>query len=356
LATSVSLGYCPWLAGTAFSDTIGRLDVAAGTLAGGTIGGVLQSVTNPLQVLAVSGMNISVGVGSAVIPSASGATQGAYRPVNPSVAALTVATAPGSPNTRIDLVVINVVDSGNSSSFAEVQLITGTPANPGVAPAAPTDSIILAQIAVGSGVSSILQANITDERYYTVGPGGAIWCPNMSGLPAVGQLGQLGFDMVNQRLFHLSASGAAPLHVLSFALVEAISTSNLTATFGSEATLLSVSCTSPGGIDLYISAQVMDMIATTNPFGIDLRIYIDSTLVEQAAFYSTTTKIDGTNYRCGAANVVYQTSATKGTTPSAGSHTIQFRAQPLYMSATNTVTLLAASSFPIDLTAEQAVV
>lgn len=353
MATSINLGYCGYLAGSTWNDTIGRLDIAASTYLGGSVGGVLQSISNPLQVLASSGMNITVNPGSAVIPSNSGATQGAYRPTSPSLQTLTVATAPGSPNTRIDLICINVDDLGSSSSYAQLLYVEGTAGNPGVAPTAPNNSLVLAQIAVGSGVSSILQTNITDERFFAIAPGGVLVCPNMASLPA-GATGQLGYDVVNSRLFALGPSGAGPLHVYSFPAAETISTTNLTATYGSETTFLSCTITSPGGVDLLIIAQAMDMWSANNPFAINQRIYIDSTLVQQGAYYSTTTKIDGTNYRCGNSVVLYQTSSAKGTTPAAGSHTIQFRGQPLYMSAGNTVTLGGASSYPIDLFVSQA--
>jgi hypothetical protein len=353
VATSINLGYCAWLAGSTWNDTIGRLDVAADTYLGGTTGGVLQSAVNPLQVLASSGLNVTVNPGSAVIPSASGATQGGYRPTNPSTQTLTVATAPSSPNNRIDLIVINVDDLGNSSSFAQLLYVEGTPAASPSPPSAPTDSIVLAQIYVGSGVSSITQANITDERFYAVSPGGVLWCPNMSSLPA-GQLGQLGFDMVNQRLFALGASGASPVHVLSFPNVEAIATTAATATFGTELTLLSTNVTTPGGADIEIVGTFCDAFTTYNPFNLQARLYIDSTLVQQNQYYSSTTKIDGTNYRMGAVYCDHQTSSTKGDTPSAGTHTIKFTVQVYYLSSGNTVTIPAASSSPIDLLVAQA--
>jgi hypothetical protein len=348
VATSVNLGYCAWLSGATYNEMVGNLNNAAEVYLGGTTGGVLQTYVNPLQVNASSGMIVAVNPGSAVIPSSSGPTAGAYTVTSPSTQDLTVATAPSSPNSRIDIICVNVNDLGSSSSYSQLLYVEGTAGTSPSAPSPPSDSIVLCQIFVGSGVSSITQSNITDERIFAVAAGGVLWCPNMASLPS-GQAGQLGFDMVNNRLFQLGASGAAPIRVYSFPAAEAYSTSNVVTTYGSLTTVLSTSITSPGGVDLSISASVTDMYSPNNPFAMSFTLYIDSTEVQSMTYYSTSTKIDGTNYRCGGGYITYDTSSVKGTTPAAGAHTIYFKAEPYYMSSGNTVTLYALSYAPIDL-------
>ena len=79
---------------------------------------------------------------------------------------LTVAAAPGAPNNRIDLVVLD-----EASGVASV--ITGTPAGAPVAPALVAGKKQIALISVPSGTSSISNANITDLRavWQTTVPG-----------------------------------------------------------------------------------------------------------------------------------------------------------------------------------------
>ena len=69
-------------------------------------------------------------------------------------------------NPRIDLVVLAVQDAEYSGSNNQMvlQVITGTPAASPSPPSPPSSSIVLAQVAVGAGVTQILTANITDER------------------------------------------------------------------------------------------------------------------------------------------------------------------------------------------------
>ena len=79
---------------------------------------------------------------------------------------VTLAAAPGAPNSRIDLVVIDGV-----SGIASV--ITGAPGNPPSPPALTPGKRQVAQIAVPSGALAIIASNITDLR--------AVWGSASSG-------------------------------------------------------------------------------------------------------------------------------------------------------------------------------
>ncbi|HEX3970431.1 MAG TPA: hypothetical protein VHX19_03860 [Stellaceae bacterium] len=80
---------------------------------------------------------------------------------------LAVTAAPGAPNNRVDLVVVDEA-SGTAS------VVTGTPAGSPVAPAIAAGKKQIALIAVPNGTSSIANGNITDLR--------AVWQTNMPGV------------------------------------------------------------------------------------------------------------------------------------------------------------------------------
>lgn len=123
--------------------------------------------TSSLEVTANSpaGMSVRVGIGWAAIIGTTQANMGAYVIYNDGTDVLTVTTADPS-NPRIDRVVATIQDAYYSGAFNNVifQVIAGTPASSPVAPATPANSISLATIAVGAGVTQINTGNITDTR------------------------------------------------------------------------------------------------------------------------------------------------------------------------------------------------
>ena len=140
-------------------------------------------------------MTVLVSSGVASIPGTESGAQANYWVVNDAQVTLAIAAAHAS-LTRIDLVVINVRDSvySGANNDSQLQIITGTPGSPGVAPTAPVNSITIAQVAVGASVSSIVNANITDTRYYLAATGGVISCRNDAAAPIGGvevSVGQL---------------------------------------------------------------------------------------------------------------------------------------------------------------------
>lgn len=116
-------------------------------------------------------MSVDVAAGSAGVTGTALAGQGNYLFTSTAVVNLTIATAPGSGQSRIDLIVATIEDQdqdGGSNNQGVLQVVKGTAASTGsqVAPSVPASSLVLAHIAVGPSVTSILTANITDERSF----------------------------------------------------------------------------------------------------------------------------------------------------------------------------------------------
>ena len=111
------------------------------------------------------GMSVSVAQGWGAVLGTTQTNMGVYMIYNDAATTLTV-TAASAVNPRIDLVCATVNDSYYTGSLNNVsfQVIAGTPAASPTAPALPANSISLATIAVGTSVTSILNANITDTR------------------------------------------------------------------------------------------------------------------------------------------------------------------------------------------------
>lgn len=149
-------------------------------------------------------MTVLVEAGSASIPGTESSTQGNYIVTNDAQVTLSITTAHAS-LPRIDIVVFNVRDTQYSggSNDSQLQVIAGTPASSPVPPTAPVNSITLAQVAVGAGVTSIVNANITDTRFYLAGAGGVIAARNEAARPPSAEVtgGQLVWTMDNKKLW-----------------------------------------------------------------------------------------------------------------------------------------------------------
>jgi len=134
-------------------------------------------------------MGVIVGSGHAKIGGTESSKQGAYGVLNDADFTITITAAHGSLN-RIDIIVFKVEDSqySGSNNTSSLVVVDGTPASSPVAPAAPNNSITLAQVFVGAGVSSIVNANITDTRRFA--GTGIIQVLASGDLPAAGQAGR----------------------------------------------------------------------------------------------------------------------------------------------------------------------
>ena len=118
-------------------------------------------------------MSVDVSSGHVVVTGTDAAGQGKYLCWSDATTNVVIATAPTAGNSRIDLIVAQVRDAdqnGGANNDWVIAAVTGTPATTGTqaAPAAPASSFVLAQIAVGPSVTSIVNANIADLRTPTI--------------------------------------------------------------------------------------------------------------------------------------------------------------------------------------------
>ncbi|UFU14645.1 hypothetical protein LQK89_02785 [Curtobacterium sp. C1] len=123
--------------------------------------------------------------GTSVAPLSSGSnpipatTQGMYDVLNDANVTLTVAAA-NATNPRIDAVYVGVQDSfySGSTNQAIPGIVTGVAAATPVAPAVPSNAVLIAYIAVAANASSIGQSNISDARTFaflrTSNPGNSL--------------------------------------------------------------------------------------------------------------------------------------------------------------------------------------
>jgi hypothetical protein len=113
-------------------------------------------------------MSVDVAAGSAFIDGDDVALQGSYLE-RVTATANVVIPAPPVSNSRIDLVVLRVYDStatggAPAGDGATLEVITGVSAPSPAVPATPNTAIVLARVTVAAGVSSIITANISDQR------------------------------------------------------------------------------------------------------------------------------------------------------------------------------------------------
>jgi len=133
--------------------------------------GIINSTDLAVTQNSPAGMSVLVASGWAAILGTTQSNMGTYMAYNDATTTLTVSTANAS-NPRIDIVVVTVNDAYYTGSLNNVtfQVIAGTPASAPVAPSTPANSLLLATIAVGAGVTSIVTANITDNRVRATSP------------------------------------------------------------------------------------------------------------------------------------------------------------------------------------------
>ena len=130
-----------------------------GSVAGGIVGSADCAVTAP-----ASGMSVNVAVGEMIVPGSDSTTQSGYYLYVSSTTNVAIATADPT-NHRIDLVCGHVGDAAyGGTDGGSIVVTTGTPAGSPVAPATPGDSSLLADVNVPNGATSIITADITDER------------------------------------------------------------------------------------------------------------------------------------------------------------------------------------------------
>lgn len=150
-----------WLQNGSHPAENDRLTMQALFATTGIIGASSLQVTQS----ATPGMSVQIASGWAAIVGTTQSNMGVYTSYNDASTTAAIATA-SAVNPRIDLVCLTVSDSyySGSTNAVAVNVVTGTPAASPTVPATPANSIALAQVAVGTSVTSIVNANITDLR------------------------------------------------------------------------------------------------------------------------------------------------------------------------------------------------
>lgn len=263
MVTSVALHNAVWMDGVTVNANDLRLQNTSGLLTGaspsGSTGiaarpGVRFGIGSPLQVSASSGMSITVNSGVAFVQGTASTTAGMYTACLDTTSTLTVTTSDPT-NPRIDNVIVQFVDVGSSSSTATINIQAGTPNASPVAPTLPANALLLAQIAVGAGVSTITGGNITDKRVYTVAAGGILPLASTSG-GISGAAGLYAHDISSGRMKVSDGSGNArqpKIGALAAAYTQ-VNGSVATVT-GSYTTITQVTVTCDGSTELEVFAQ-----------------------------------------------------------------------------------------------------
>lgn len=114
------------------------------------------------------GMRVTVSAGRAWILGTSVSYQGAYNFVNDAPVDVNIA-ASSTLNPRKDVVIARIQDAAVSGAVnsATIEVVTGTASASPVIPAIPSNSLILAVVAVAANASSIITANIDTSMVLT---------------------------------------------------------------------------------------------------------------------------------------------------------------------------------------------
>jgi len=124
--------------------------------------GVVEGVDSAMTVVPATGLNVTVGTGSALVR---GRIHTQYTTLGVGI------PAPDVTNPRIDLIVLRATVSGVDDGMTEIARLAGTPAATPVAPTVTQSATIweipLGQVRVNPGASTIVAGDITDVRPYT---------------------------------------------------------------------------------------------------------------------------------------------------------------------------------------------
>jgi hypothetical protein len=129
-------------------------------------GGIVDSGDFAVTQNGTPNMSVNVATGKLFLPGTENTYQGVYHCENRGSLNVTVPAA-NATNPRKDMIVARIRDndygSGPTNSFA-IELIQGTAAASPVDPTIPDNCWVIARIAVGAAVTTIVTANITDLR------------------------------------------------------------------------------------------------------------------------------------------------------------------------------------------------
>lgn len=129
--------------------------------------GVVGSNDLAVTQTGTASMVLDISVGAALIVGTESVNQGVYGLINDSVATVTISTSDAT-NDRIDIVVGQILDHmySGTSDLGQIVVVKGTASGSPVAPTLPKNSVLLATVTVGHGVTSITTAHIADGRTF----------------------------------------------------------------------------------------------------------------------------------------------------------------------------------------------
>lgn len=145
-----------------------------------TTGGGAHGVIglDDMKVTAGAGLNLSIAAGFGCVSGSSTIAQGSYIVENDAAVTLPVPAAHATLG-RIDLAVLQIRDSaeaGGVDNDAIYTVVEGTPAASPLVPAAPVNSLVLAQYTVLAAATA--PSSIIDARPWASAAGGLHWCPS----------------------------------------------------------------------------------------------------------------------------------------------------------------------------------
>lgn len=200
-------------------------------------GGVNQQQGGRLAVQQAGSPNMTVDVlsGNALIPGSEAAKQAVYGVQNDATKNVAItASDPSLP--RIDLICFKVQDTfySGGANTSSIVAVTGTAASSPAVPTAPANSITLAQIAVAAGATSIVNANITDKRYFLSAAGGIVTCTSTT-RPATSnmQTGQFAFETDSQLVRRWDGTSSTWIQVSPYVQRTTLSGTTASITFSS---------------------------------------------------------------------------------------------------------------------------
>jgi len=196
---------------------------------------------------------------------------------------------------------------------------TGTPASSPVAPTLPANSLLLAQVSVGAGVSTISSGNISDKRVWTVATGGIVPMSNVTA-GISGAAGLYAHDLSSGRLRVSDGSGnaRAPKIAPWAPMDSGIGASTTFTGVGNTLTINSVS----GTFDGVTEAMIIATWKGVNPPGspvvgdqVTLTCLLDGSAVTSGDAYYI--RQDSTSLAVGGSGTMIRYA-----TPTSGSHTV----------------------------------
>jgi hypothetical protein len=279
--------------------------------------GIIKSTSMAVSQNSPAGMSIVVASGWAAIVGTTQANMGTYVTYNDANNVIAVNTADPT-NPRIDIVCATVQDAYYTGSLNDVilQVVAGTPAGSPVAPTLPANSIELARIAVGAGVTSITNANITDTRVLVT-----------TNIPESGDISDV---VAGTGLSGGGSSGSVTLSI----------NTAVTADLTTAQTLTNKTLTSPA-IDIGINPKTAAYTTIASDDGKLITVTSSSTanVTLAAGLYNIGSQINVARMGTGAVSIVGDTGVTvvsTGATASSPTLRAQYSTATAILTATNT--------------------